>query len=112
MKKSISKTITLAFPSRTIIFLRLLSLISLILITVFVVFYIFQVSQQIKEKALIFEFEEKKKELYNENMGLELAFSQKNYLKNFEKSFEDLGFEKIAKIDYIKVLDTSLAVKQ
>ncbi|MCX6764229.1 MAG: hypothetical protein NTU58_00765 [Candidatus Nealsonbacteria bacterium] len=43
---------------------------------------------------------------------MELAFSQKNYLKNVEKSFEELGFEKIAKVDYIKVLDTSFAVKQ
>ena len=112
MKKFTSKTIAIAFPLRTITFLRFLSLVSLIFIALFVIFYIFQVSQQIKEKALIFNFEEKKKELYNENGRLELAFSQKNYLKNFEKSFEELGFEKIAKVDYIKVLDTSFAVKQ
>lgn len=112
MKKFTPKTIAITFPSRTITFLRLLSLISFILIVLFVIFYIFQVNQQIKEKAMIFEFEEKKKEIYNENRGLELAFSQKNYLKNFEKLFEELGFEKIAKIDYIKVLDTSVAVKQ
>jgi ATP-dependent Zn protease len=112
MKKFTSKTIAIAFPLRTIAFLRLLSLISLILIVVFVIFYIFQVSQQIQEKSLILNFEEKKKELYNENGSLELAFSQKNYLKNVEKSFEELGFEKIAKVDYIKVLDTSFAVKQ
>jgi hypothetical protein len=112
MKKFTSKTIAIAFPSRTVFFLRFISLVSFVLIVLFVVFYIFQINQQIKEKSLIFEFEQKKKELYNDNRGLELAFSQKNYLKNFEKSFEEMGFEKIAKIDYIKVLDTSFAVKQ
>jgi hypothetical protein len=112
MKNIKPRTIALSLPPRTMIFLRLVTFVSFILIIFFAVFYIFQVNAQIKEKNLIFEFEKNQKELYGENRNLEVAFSQKNYLKNLENSFQELGFEKIAKVDYIKVLENSVAVKQ
>lgn len=112
MKKINQKTIALALPYKISVFLRIITFISLISIIIFSVFYIFQINQQVKEKNLILEFEKTKRELYNENRNLEIAFSQKNYLKNLEKSFEELGFEKIAKVDYIRMSDNSVAVKQ
>lgn len=111
MKKINQRTIALPLSSSFIYFFRLATLVCLILTAIFAVFYIFQVNQQIKEKNLILEFEKTKKEIYNENRNLEIAFSQKNYLKNLEESFEELGFEKIAKVDYIKILESSVAVK-
>jgi hypothetical protein len=91
--------------------LRLFFVISVILITVFLSFYIFQVSLMIKRTSLIESYEKQITEINIQNKKLEIVFSQKNSLKIDENLLKDLNFEKVAKIDYIRVLETSVAAK-
>lgn len=91
--------------------LRLFFVISVVLITVFLSFYIFQVSLMIKGTSLIESYEKQVNEINIQNKKLEIIFSQKNSLKITENLLKDLNFEKVAKIDYIRVLETSVAAK-
>jgi len=61
--------------------------------------------------ALIESYESKIEEICGQNRDLEIAFSQKNSLKNSENLLESLNFEKVTKIDYIRILETSVAAK-
>ena len=49
--------------------------------------------------------------LSEENKELEISFSQKNSLKYLQDNLEELGYEKVARVEYIRVVDTSMAAK-
>lgn len=90
---------------------KLLSIITFVL-TLFLVFlHIFQSSLIVKSSFLINEYERKIKDLSAENKNLEIVFSQKNSLSNSKNYLEELGFEKVSGIDYIRVMEGSVAAK-
>ncbi len=73
--------------------------------------HIFQSSLIVKSSFLIDKYEKEVKNLSDQNKNLEIVFSQKNSLRGFENRLEKTGFEKITKIDYIRVMEGSVAAK-
>jgi len=84
---------------------------SAILIISLLAFYLFQTNEMSKKHSLIKYYEDEMGNISNQNRGLEIAFSQNNSLRNLEDTLEDSDFEKVTKIDYIRVLDASVAAK-
>ena len=91
--------------------LRFFQITTVILIATLLFLYVFQTSTMAKGNALIESYESKIEEIYGQNKDLEITFSQKNSLKNSENLLESLNFEKVTKIDYIQILETSVAAK-
>jgi hypothetical protein len=77
----------------------------------FLSFYIFQVGTMIQKTSLIKEHENEINYLVKHNKELEFSFSTNNSLKNIEESLEELNFEKITQVDYIRVMGTEVAAK-
>ena len=86
-------------------------IINVVLAITLLIFCIFQINMQTKETSLIKTYEQKIAQISEQNKNLEINFSQKNSLKNFEILLEDLNFEKVTKIDYIQVLESSVVAK-
>lgn len=91
--------------------LKLFLISAVVLITVLLSLYILQISLMIKGTVLAEDCENKIGEITKQNKNLEIIFSQKNSLKITENLLEDLKFEKVTKIDYIRVLELSMAAK-
>jgi len=102
--KTINKKSNLTIPWIITILLIVVFLIVLIL-------YIFQAGIATKANSLIENYRLKIEQLSRENKDLEITFSQKNSLKISKDLLEDLNFEKVTKIDYIRVLESSVAAK-
>jgi len=64
-----------------------------------------------KRNSLVESYEFEIEQIYEQNKDLEITFSQKNSLKNSENLLKDLNFEKVTKIDYIRILETAVAAK-
>lgn len=73
--------------------------------------YIFQVNSLISESYSLQKNEEKLNELRRENKNLEINYLRLNSLKNVESQLKEFGFEKVDKIHYIRVLESSVATK-
>ena len=73
-------------------------------------FYIFQINQMIKASYLIKIYEKEIEKLSEENKNLNLTFSQLNSLENLQPVIQKLGFEKVDKLDYIR-LESSMAAR-
>ena len=104
-----SQTILLAINRKKD--LRLFIIVAIIPTAILLFLYIFQVSLMIKGTSLIESCEKKIDEINIQNKNLEIVFSQKNSLKINENLLKDLNFEKVAKIDYIRVLESSVVAK-
>ncbi|MCD6177751.1 hypothetical protein J7K03_00600 [bacterium] len=90
---------------------KMFSIIAFIFILSLIGLYILQSSSIVKLSFLIDEYERKIKSLSIENRNMEIALSQKNSLIKPQDYLETLGFEKITKVDYIKVIEGSVAAK-
>jgi len=73
--------------------------------------YLFQTNEMSKKHSLIKYYENEIRYTSSQNKNLEITFSQNNSLRNLENTLEDSNFEKVTKIDYIRILDTSVAAK-
>ncbi len=91
--------------------LRFFRITTAILITTLLFLYIFQTSTMAKRNSLVESYEFEIEQIYEQNKDLEITFSQKNSLKNSENLLKDLNFEKVTKIDYIRILETAVAAK-
>jgi len=91
--------------------LKLFLISAVALIAVLLSLYIIQISLMIKGTVLAEDCENNIGEITKQNKNLEIIFSQKNSLKITENLLEDLKFEKVTKIDYIRVLELSMAAK-
>jgi len=85
--------------------------ITSILVSVLLSLYIFQGSAVAKGNALVEGYQSGIDEIGKQNKDLEIDFSRKNSLRDTETLLEDLNFEKVTKIDYIRVLEASVAAK-
>lgn len=92
-------------------YLRLTLVAGFFLIVVLLSLYIFQASLMIKGTSFIKDYENKINQANVQNKDLEIVFSKKNSLKIDGGLLENLKFEKITKIDYIRVLEPSVAAK-
>jgi len=90
---------------------RLFFLSLIFLIASLLFFYVFQVNMMIRETSIINNYELKLSNLSKENNNLEVAFSRRNSLRNMEEKLEEMEFEKVVKVDYIRVLETSMAAR-
>ncbi len=86
-------------------------LICSILIISLSVFYIFQVNALASELALIEEGGRNSNKLKTENEKLQVKFMETCSLENLETLVQDLNFEKVTEVSYIKALETWVAVK-
>ena len=73
--------------------------------------YIFQAGVMIQKTSLIKEYEKEVNYLVQQNKEFEVSFSKSNSLKSLEDSLEELEFEKVAQVEYIRVIDTAVAAK-
>jgi len=64
-----------------------------------------------KNQTLIEEWEERLNEIETENENLEIEFTKNSSLGNLETLVQNLNFEKITEVSYIKALETWVAVK-
>ena len=70
---------------------------------------IFQVNSLIAEGYLIKNYEKQLNTLNTENKNLEIQFGKVNSLENLNTLVENLNFEKVDKVYYIKILEGQVA---
>lgn len=104
---------SITFPSllRMRFWLRTFLILHFILIFGLLVFYIFQINEMTKISYLLSNYEKKVNKLTEENKNLEINFSRINSLENLESLAKNLNFEKVKKIHYIQVRETTVATK-
>jgi hypothetical protein len=73
--------------------------------------YIFQVNAEISDRYLVDNYAKKSSELSRENKVLQVALAKASSLDSLALQVEPLNFQKIDKINYIKVLSTQAVAK-
>ena len=63
------------------------------------------------KQALIEEWKEQLNEIETGNENLEVEFTKNSSLGNLETLVQNLNFEKVTEVSYIKALETWVAVK-
>ena len=71
----------------------------------------FQLNAMTSDKTLISDYSSKITELSITNENLEMSFLDKNDLDKIETVAKELNFEKTEKVSYIKILESTVAVK-
>jgi hypothetical protein len=104
-------TLKWTLPTRRPFILKMFWIFSLFSIIVLLIFYIFQISELVSEGYLLQNYQKKLSELTQKNEILEINLAQTNSLGNVEKQIHELGFEKIDKVYYIRVLESQIATK-
>lgn len=91
--------------------LKIFWILSFSLILSLSAFYVFQVNSVVSENYQIQNYQRKLNEFSQENGTLEINSAQVNSLGNVEKQIQELGFEKVGKIHYLRVLETQVVTK-
>ena len=99
------------FPLNWKINLKIFWVLSFCLILSFSIFYVFQVNEMVKTNYLIKIYKEKIENLSQTNKTLEINFAHITSLENIGKQAGELNFEKIRKVKYIQILESSLVTK-
>lgn len=99
----------LVFIKVTRLNLRFLWVLGFSLIFFLALFYIFQINQMARNSHLVKIYEKRIETLSSENRFLEIKFAQVNSLANIEEMAKKLNFEKVKKVKYIQILESSLA---
>ena len=111
MNHTLSINLPASINTKKVFNLRFLKFFSIALTISLVFLCVFQVNMMTKETALIESYEFEADQLFKENKKLEIVFSQKNSLRNFDDILEKMEFEKLVEVDYIQILDISVAAK-
>ena len=74
-------------------------------------FYVFQLNEMARDRNLIQNYKLKIIESAQANKNSEINFAQINSLESVEILVQNLNFEKIGKINYIRILEPAMAVK-
>ena len=88
----------------------ILSLLSVCLIA-FLGFYVFQLTEIARDRNFIQNYKLNIIELTQTNKSSEINFAQANSLESVETMVQNLNFEKIGKIHYIRILEPAMAIK-
>lgn len=73
--------------------------------------YIFQVNMLAKDSYILSEYQQRISDLSQENKRLEIAFFKKNSLES-KKHLKEHNFVEVTKVDYIRVLEGSVAANR
>ncbi len=98
----------LKFPKLS---LRIFWILSCVLILSLLVFYVFQVNEITREGYLTKNYLKKIDTLSQESKFLEINFAHTSSLGNIEEKSRALNFERVEKIKYIQILESSLVTK-
>lgn len=99
------------FSSKVGIGVKLFCLFGFLLVIASSVVYIFQDNAMTKEAYLVQNYQRSLSVLSQENMALEIHFSQANSLVSVDDLVKSLNFEKVDEVHYIKVLEGQVAKK-
>ncbi len=106
------KILCLSFPKIGLrLFSRLFLLFSLISIISLLIFTIIQVNQITQESNLILTYQKNIEELSQKNQDLEIKLFQSNSFESIELLAKNLNYEKVGKIHYIKILESTAIAK-
>lgn len=101
----------LVFPKIIYLNFRLfLILISVFLLSLLSI-YIFQINALTKASFSILNYEKKISELSRKNKNLKTYFSQTNSLAKLESLFQELNYEKVDRVHYLRILEEVVAAK-
>ena len=101
---------TKTISSTSISYALLLGLLSVCLFGL-LGFYVFQLNEIAKDRNFIQNYKLKIIEFTDENKNSEINFAQINSLESVETLVQNLNFEKIGKIHYIRILEPAMAIK-
>ena len=73
--------------------------------------YVFQINEITKISYLTKIYEKQMDEISQENKNLEINHSQLSTLENIETLVQNSNFEKVGKVKYIKILESTVAAK-
>lgn len=90
-------------------FIKKMSFNSFLLVIFLLIIYIFQQNSLITTISLMQEYQKKIQLLTEENRNLEIVFAQNNSLFDLNSKVEELEFEKIKSIKYVKVVNDQIA---
>jgi hypothetical protein len=74
-------------------------------------FYVFQLTEIARDRNIIQNHKLNIIELTQTNKNSEINFAQINSLESVETLVQNLNFEKIGKISYIRILEPAMAIK-
>lgn len=89
--------------------LKALALAGLTLAFCLICFYIFQINEVTRASFAIASYDKQLKELDKEFKSLQVNYSGLSSLSNLEAILVDKGYEKVGKVQYIQVLETTVA---
>jgi len=84
---------------------------SIISIGALLFLYIFQINSTIQKTYLLQGYDKKVTGLQEGNRNLEINLAKSNSIENLEILVQNLNYEKVDKIKYIKVLEDSMVKK-
>jgi len=112
-------TLTLNLPNirqislKTKFNLKIFWVLNFVLVILLLTFYIFYLNLIFTETNLIKNYEKKLDEIAKENKNLEISSVKSNSLggidTQIEEKFNELGFEKVNQIHYIRALESTVA---
>lgn len=108
---TIAATQTMRWPLRISFNWKFFYIVIAVLITLLLGLYIYQVIAVQQENFILSNYKDKISKIAEVNKALEINLSQASSLKNLEDIVGRIGFEKTQKIQYIRVLETSVATK-
>ena len=85
--------------------------LSFTLIALFLGCYVFQINQMAKSDYLVENYEKTMSALSQGNKNLEINFALVNGLGNIENLVSNLNFEKAGEVDYIRVIESTVAAR-
>ena len=91
--------------------LRIFLVLGSVILTACLLFYVFQINLEATERHAIQKYEIKLGEVIRENQILGINLIQANSLENTISLVDQLNFEKIDKIHYIKVVGNKIVAK-
>ncbi len=103
-----SKILNLRLPKVKINF-KLVLLLGFCLVLFLSVLYIFQVNRTVESGYLTRNYQSTLAKLIQKNKNLEVNLSKISYIENIEAKAVEMNFQRVSKIQYIQVLDSSLA---
>lgn len=92
-------------------FCKLVLSFCIILMISLAIFYIIQINGITNESNLILSCQQDIKELSQQNKNLEIGLFQGDLLENIELLAKELNYEKVGRISYIKILESTAIAK-
>ena len=89
--------------------LKIFWVIGFVLISLLLALYVFQVSRLVSETYTLQSYQKRVSQIFEENKILEINLAKTNSLSNITPKIKELGFEKINAVNYIQVVDNSVA---